>query len=184
MHIVFTVKSTPIVALNLSLNWLWQNRCRKHVLPTPESPTNTTLNMRSGVSWNKQRHVLRSEDYGKSARLAQSVVRCPVKQMDHSSKPALWKWKWKWKWKKWKWQWKWNQLRPQFPGRYEKGSALVTTAENVCIFQNLFYHWIQKWKETCLIIQEHKFLNVGPPTTTYQEKRSQDTTSLSQQCRI
>ena len=47
--IVLTVKSTPMVALNNGLNRSWQNRCKKHVLPTAESPTKTTLKMRSGL---------------------------------------------------------------------------------------------------------------------------------------
>lgn len=35
---------SPMVALNVGLNWLLQNLCMKLLFPTPESPTNTTLN--------------------------------------------------------------------------------------------------------------------------------------------
>lgn len=54
---VFTVKSTPMVALNRGRNRLWQNRWRKQVFPTAESPTKTTLNIRSGVriSWDRMK---------------------------------------------------------------------------------------------------------------------------------
>lgn len=39
----------PIVALKLAWNVLVQKRWMKEVLPTPESPTNTTLKSRSGA---------------------------------------------------------------------------------------------------------------------------------------
>lgn len=58
-RIFFTVKSTPIVALNSGLNRLWQNRWRKQVFPTAESPINTTLNIlsgeKSGRGWKERR---------------------------------------------------------------------------------------------------------------------------------
>lgn len=49
---------TPIVALNVDLKVLLQNLWMKLLLPTPESPTNTTLNTLVGTgaspnNWNE-----------------------------------------------------------------------------------------------------------------------------------
>ena len=51
-------KHSPTVAEKVERKWLEQNRWMKLDLPTPESPTNTTLNIRcnggSIIDWKKE----------------------------------------------------------------------------------------------------------------------------------